>query len=202
MIFKGFRFGMLLQFAVGPICLYIFKLALEKNFINAMFGIIGVVIIDGLFIALSIIGISSLINKNERTIKLLGFIVLVIFGCMMIYNSMFGGESVSEVSIGNTYISSFIKAILLTGSNPLTIIFWSGVFSSKIIEERFNRVDEIQFGLGAVISTFIFLTIIAIIGQFTSRFISHNLIVILNILVGLMLIYFGFRLILKKRQRE
>jgi threonine/homoserine/homoserine lactone efflux protein len=202
MVFKGFRFGMLLQLAVGPICIYIFKLAIETSLIEAMIAIVGVVIIDGLFIALSILGISSLVNKNERILKIGGAVVLVVFGIMTIYGAIVGDIVTDDMAIGSSYLTSFVKAIVLTGANPLTIIFWSGVFSARIIEERFSRRDEIRFGFGAVLSTLITLTVVAIVGQFTSSFISKEMVTILNIVVGLILIYFGLRLALKKAEVE
>lgn len=201
MIFKGFKFGLLLQLAVGPICLYIFNTAIVSGFINAIAGVIGVVIIDGIFIALSIIGITSLVKNNEQILKIFGTLILVLFGINTIYNAIFINKDVRNVIVSKTYLDIFIKAIILTGANPLTIVFWSGVFSSKIIEENFSRTDEILFGIGAVLSTFICLTVVSIMGQFTSQFINENIIRILNIMVGMMLIYFGFRLLLNKNSK-
>jgi len=202
MIVKGFRFGMLLQLAVGPICIYIFKLAIGTSLIEAMTAVIGVVIIDGLYIALSILGISSLVNKNERILKIGGAVVLVVFGITTIYGALLGDIPTDDITIGSSYLTSFFKAIVLTGSNPLTIVFWSGVFSARIVEEKFDRKDEIQFAFGAVLSTFITLTVVAVIGQFTSSFISNAMVTLLNLVVGLILIYFGLRLALTKAKAE
>jgi len=54
-----------------------------------------------------------------------------------------------------------------------------------------------MFGVGAVLSTFLFLNIIAIIGQFTKNFLAIKYIMYLNIIVGVVLIYFGLKLVLK-----
>jgi len=47
-IFKGLKFGMILQIAVGPICVFIFNIAATAGFIRAQFGVLAVVIIDAL----------------------------------------------------------------------------------------------------------------------------------------------------------
>lgn len=40
MLIKGFKFGMLLQLAVGPICLFIFQLASVNGFLIAERGVL------------------------------------------------------------------------------------------------------------------------------------------------------------------
>ena len=63
MIWKGFRFGMFLQIAVGPICLFIFQTAVTSGFFAAEIGVLGVVLIDALFILAAIFGIGKILNK-------------------------------------------------------------------------------------------------------------------------------------------
>ncbi len=198
-LFKGFRFGSLLQLAVGPICIFIFNKAINQGFITALFGVIGVSIMDGVFITLSIIGVTTIVKKKEKAIKIIGSLILVLFGCTTIYSALFSGNGTTQiVEQGSTYLNTFLKAIVLTGANPLTIVFWSGVFSSKIIEDNYNKNDEILFGVGAVLSTFIWLTIVSVIGQLTTVFLSEKITTMLNVIVGGSLIYFGVRLFLVK----
>lgn len=35
---KGFKFGILLQLAVGPVCLYIFNIGVNEDILNAKIG--------------------------------------------------------------------------------------------------------------------------------------------------------------------
>jgi len=50
MLIKGFRFGMILQIAVGPLCLFIFQTAVTSGFFTAMIGVMGVALVDALYI--------------------------------------------------------------------------------------------------------------------------------------------------------
>jgi len=84
MIKKGFKFGMLLQVAVGPVCIYIFNESVRKGVLSAFVGVIAVVLIDALFIGLSIAGISTVVKKKEQLLKIFGSLVLIIFGLKMI----------------------------------------------------------------------------------------------------------------------
>jgi len=82
---------------------------------------------------------------------------------------------------------------MLTLSNPLTILFWVGVFSTKLSEANMNRKDMYCFGLGAVLATISFLTLVSITGIFVNNFLNPDVLKILNIIVGLVLIYFGLK---------
>ncbi len=201
MIFKGFRFGMLLQLAVGPVCVFIFQMASLRGFRAAAEGVVGVSIIDGLYILAAILGIASIIERKNTKIvlKIFGTVVLFIFGVstvLSVFNIVFL-PSLSPQSISNSN-SVLFRAILLTVSNPLTIVFWAGVFSTKIDEENMERKDIYAFGFGALLSTVLFLTLIALIGSFTKPFFPNYIIQILNLMVGFLLMYFSIRMIFKK----
>jgi len=201
MLFEGFKFGMLLQFAIGPVCIFIFQMSSLKGFYIAEKGVLGVALTDGLFIIVAILGIASIIDrKNIRAfLKIFGAIILFVFGLSTVL-SQFNFAFLPSLSIQNISNSNnvFFRAIILTGSNPLTIFFWAGVFSSKVAEENMKRNDVYLFGFGAVVSTIFFLTMIALIGSFAKELFSTNVIQILNIAIGFLLIYFSIRMILKK----
>jgi threonine/homoserine/homoserine lactone efflux protein len=200
MINKGFRFGMLLQIAVGPICIFIFNEAVQKGMFNALGGVFGVVLIDAIFITLSIVGVATVVEKKEKVLKYFGSFILICFGIKTIVSAI----SMNEISVINTNSVSvsktFLTSVFLTASNPLTIIFWSGVFSTKIIEEKMSKDDEVKFGIGAVFATLVFLSFIVVIGQFTKEFLNIKYIIVLNIIVGILLIYFGIRILVKKNK--
>ena len=200
MILKGFKFGMLLQFAVGPVCIFILQMASLRGFYMAETGVLGVVLIDGIFIICAILGISSIIDKkNIRfALKIFSAVVLFVFGISTVLSqfniSFLPSFEIKNISNSNNVL---LRAIILTASNPLTIIFWASVFSTKILEKDMERKDIYQFGFGAVLSTMFFLTIIALVGNFAKIFFSIYVIQVLNIVIGLLLIYFSIKVILK-----
>lgn len=197
MFLKGFRFGMLLQIAVGPVCLFIFQTAVASGLISAITGVIGVTIIDSLFILAAILGIGALLDKYnnvKKIIKYFGAIVLIVFGLSNIIG-VIGISIIPSMNFLTTQSvdSVFIKTLILTLSNPLTILFWAGVFSSKLVEENMNKSSMYLFGIGAVISTIIFLTFISFIGYFANVFFTSTILNFLNVFVGLVLIAFGVK---------
>lgn len=202
MIFKGLKFGMLLQLAVGPMCLLVFNTSAKYGFWVGMSLVIAIALIDLLYIALSGVGVGAIIDrKNIKTaIKLFGAIVLMLFGANMIANA-FHLSLIPNIQLFTeaNEKSIFVQGLLLTSSNPLTIIFWSGVFSTQVIENNYNKVQLCYFGLGCVLSTVCFLSFIALLGTLISGFFSEDLMRVLNVCVGCIIIYFGGRLVFKRQ---
>ncbi|MDF2844183.1 MAG: putative efflux protein [Herbinix sp.] len=202
MIYKGFKFGMLLQLAVGPMCLMVFNSSATYGLIVGLSLVLAITLVDLLFITLSGLGVAAIINKNKvkLIIKILGSVILLLFGANMIASS-FNFTLLPNITFFTNVSkqSIFVQGLLLTASNPLTIIFWSGVFSSQVIENKYNKLQLLYFGIGCILSTLCFLSSVALLGTLISGFLSPIIIQILNVGVGIMIIYFGIRLLLKKQ---
>ena len=201
MISKGFRFGMLLQFAVGPICLFIFQTSVSSGLFIALLGVLGVTVVDGVFILAAILGMGTLLGKSENTkkaIKLFGGFILILFG-LSTSLSVMGVNFIPGLNLTGvqTVDNVFMKTLLLTLSNPLTILFWAGVFSSKMIEENMEKLHMYQFGLGAILSTILFLSFVSVVGNYLNVFIEGSFMNMLNVIVGIILIGFGVRSLIK-----
>lgn len=205
MIFKGFKFGMLLQLAIGPVCIFIFQLANSHGFYGAEAGVFGVVLIDGIYILAAILGIGAVIEKYkiEWGLKTFGAIVLFIFGLSTVLG-LFNINLIPSLNAFSSVHSSsyFLQTVVLTISNPLTIIFWAGVFSGKIAENSMNIKEVYSFGFGAVLSTLFFLSLIAVIGSFTKTFLSATSMKALNLSVGMLLIYFSLKMVIKRNKSK
>ncbi len=201
MVVKGFRFGMLLQLAVGPVCIFIFQAASLRGFLPAETGVAGVALIDGLYILAALLGVAAIIDKREVkfALKMFGGAILVIFGLSTVL-SLFGINLLPVLSLQESSGSggTFLRAVIITASSPLTIIFWAGVFSGKIAEESMNRKEIYCFGIGALLSTVFFLTLVAFVGSITKTFLPPIAIQAMNFAVGCLLIFFGIRMLLKK----
>lgn len=203
MLIRGFRFGMLLQLAVGPVCLYLFQTGALHGFWAAEAGVLGVTLVDGLYILAAMFGISSLLNRKRIRPMLHGFgvAVLGLFGVSAILGAfqiaLLPSLSLSAWSGGE---NAWAYATLLTASNPLTILFWAGVFTSKISEAGVRRIDLPRFALGALLATFAFLSLIALLGSLVNAYLPPRLSQVLNVLVGLVLLVFALRMGVKGRK--
>lgn len=197
--FKGFRFGMLLQLAVGPICVFIFQTAVSGGMLAGMSGVLGVMLIDGLYMSAAILGVGTLIEKApvfQKYLKYFGGIVLIVFGLSNI-SGLFGISLIPTLGHANNVENVFLQTMLLTLSNPLTILFWAGVFSTKMAEVNLSRKEMYQFGCGALLATLFFLTVVVIVGLGLKSFAPDVVILMMNAVVGIVLLYLGSRILMK-----
>ena len=81
--------------------------------------------------------------------------------------------------------------MLLTISSPLTIIFWTSLFTSKALEKGYEKRELIPFGLAAGLATAVFLGFMVTGASFLRLAISGNLIRFLNTAVGLLLSFYA-----------
>ena len=195
-----------MQIAVGPVCVFIFNIATSSGFWNAETGVLSVVLIDALYILLAIFGIASFIEKENvrKILKYFGSLTLFLFGLNIgiAALSLKFLPSISMFSNPSNAGRAFISGTVLTASNPLTIVFWSGVFSAKVAAENMNKKDLYLFGAGAILSTLIFLTLISFLGSITNKFLPMIVINILNGIVGAVLILFSVEMFIKKIRRS
>lgn len=202
MIIKGFRFGLLLQIAIGPVCLYILKTAIQSGILAAEAGVLAATLVDAVFVILAILGLGAVLEKPgiKTFLKYFGTLMLLYFGAGILLD----GFSIHIIpSLNNTETAlktsnAFITSMILTASNPLTIVFWTGVFATKIAGEGYGKKEMLLFGTGAVLTTLVFLGLMALVAGWLHVFVPEMLIKILNGIVGLVLIGFGIRMGLKK----
>lgn len=200
--FEGLKFGLLLQFAVGPMCIMVFNTAKNSGFLLALTLVLAITLVDAFYIILASIGVSKLLEKDKtkQIFKIIGSIVLIIFGLNIIL-STFNITVIPGINIKPNTTNIFFQGLILTLSNPITIVFWGSVLTSKIIEDNLKKKELFIFSLGLVSATLFFLTLIAVLGTILSNFISTNVSNILNIIVGLLIIYFGVKLFIERKTK-
>lgn len=198
-IFKnGITTGLFLQLAIGPVFFYITNLTLQRSIYDGLIAVLAVTIVDYLYITISILGIGKLLEKNKIKIILSIFssIVLIIFGLLTI-KSIINNRSSSAAIIGSSnLLGSFLSVLILTISNPITIVFFTSIFTAKMIEFNYTKRELYIFGLSVGSATFIFMSFAVVLFTLVKRNIPLVLIQILNIIVGVVLIGYGlFRII-------
>lgn len=200
---KGLYFGMMLQLAIGPVCLFIFNTATTNGFFSAMQVVVAVTLIDALFIILSLFGISLILN-NENIMfffKIFSGMILIFFGINLIcsvfdfpfFNNIFSIENL----LSNNF---FLTGLVLTVSNPLTIVFWGSFFSKQVSENNYNSIKLSFFAIGCISATFLFLIFVSVLGIYFTKFLTQDIILILNLVVGLIIALFGVKMLISRKR--
>jgi len=199
-LLNGLVTGLFLQLAIGPVFFYILGITISSIYINSLCAVVAVTIVDYLYIGFSIIGLGRLLEK-EKIKKVFGIVsalVLLVFAILIIKN---GIRSVDSVDVNTqsswTPIKSFSSSFMLTIASPLTIVFWSSIFSTKAIEKNYKKRQLVLFGIGAGGATFIFLSLTMLVLSIVRKSIPNQIIQWMNIIVGIVLILYSIQRLIK-----
>lgn len=190
---NGLATGLVLQLAIGPVFFFIINLALQKSIFDGLIGTLAVTIVDYFYITLAIFGIGKLL-ENKKVKKMFGIIssiVLIIFGIFIIKGITNSGISTAVITNSTNLLSSFASVFFLTISSPMTIVFFTSIFTAKALEYNYTKKELLIFGFGTGLATFLFMGTSVILFSLIKGSVPILLIKILNLVVGCLLIGYG-----------
>lgn len=190
---NGLLTGLFLQLAVGPVFFYIVNLTIQKSFFDGLAGVLAVTTVDYLYILFAVFGVGKLLEKKKvkKAFGIASSIVLMIFGLVIIRSVLGGNVSTFTGTNPLNFTTSFISVFFLTISSPMTIVFFTGIFSAKAIENNYTKKELLIFGLSVGLSTLLFMSASVVLFSLLGGSIPIKIIQTLNILVGLLLIVYG-----------
>jgi threonine/homoserine/homoserine lactone efflux protein len=191
---QGLGFGLVLQISVGPVCIAVLHRGIDQGFRHAFAMSWGAALVDALYIALSVAGISVLLQLQPARIiiGLEGAILLLLFGLHYL-RAPAGNNRIRQRS--DSPLRSFAYGVALTLTNPLTILFWAGVLGAMMSTHTFGEPWGVcYFAAGCVTATLLFLTAVALAGHFLEPLLTPRRALWLNRAVGVFLIGFALKL--------
>jgi len=193
-LLDGFLTGLLLQIAVGPVFIFVLNTTVQRTPTDGLLAALAVTAVDYAYIILAALGVGRLVDRPDmkRLMQVAGGLVLAVFGVMALLSAA-KTQAASGLPIDGRSdpIGSFVAALVLTSSSPLTIVFWTGLFAAKATEKGYGKRELVPFGLGAGASTAVFLgSAVLVFSAFTAS-IPPLAVRILNGLVGGVLLAYG-----------
>jgi threonine/homoserine/homoserine lactone efflux protein len=192
-VFGGFKLGLLLQLGgIGPICVLLFQLPAFLSLSSVLLGVLGVTLADAIYIGLAALGIAPLVQRIKATdkgFKIISGVFLVLLGLFFI--SMIWNESQAMSVVEWLNRNIFWGLFILTMMNPATIVIFTGIFTAELIDRKLKAKELFWFAVGVILTTPIFLGLVAIMGSLSSHFLPSIVIKVLNATVGCALIYWG-----------
>ena len=196
---KGLLFGLMLQLSIGPVCFAVLHKSMTRGYKEGFKMVLGVTLIDGLYILISFTSISGLLKILfiKKIIMIVSGFVLIMFGYTYIKNARNKEMNITPKEIENNDENSFIYALKLTSINPLTIVFWSGIFASLVADDSMIKTSNlIIYSLGCLSATVLFLGIISLIGNIIVKYMNNNILKIMDYTIGVLLIAFGIKILI------
>ena len=198
---EGIRFGLILQFIIGPMCLLVFHTANNHGFFFTIPLVFVIALVDAIYITLACIGVSKILEKKkfQDLFRIIGSVVLIVFGINTILN-VFDINVIPGIQIHPSTKNVVLQGFFLALANPITIMFWGSVLTTKLVDDSMRKRELLLFCLGLVSATILFQLGVAFLGAFVSKLLPEKIIQILNVAVGFFIIYFGFKQLFKNNR--
>ena len=192
-LLQGIILGWGVAVPIGPINVLIMSYALQ-NYGKALSLGIGAMFADILFLLLSIIGISQIVNKPIifNMLAVLGslFLLYMAYG---IFKNACRDIHIQQMEKGENKKSLFIKGLMLNLMNPFVIIFWVSV--SATTAKMGNNVLLSLMGLFLGIISWI--TLFPLVIYKSRTLLKKNTTIALSYISSLILVFFAIMLICK-----
>ena len=127
---QGGAIGFLVAAAIGPIAKLCIRTTLERGRIAGIAAGMGVAVADTIYAAIGAYGISfvgAALTSGESWLKLVGGIVLIAFGIYLARKQPVNATEEREVP--KSIVADFGMTLVLTLTNPMTILSFAGLFA-------------------------------------------------------------------------
>jgi threonine/homoserine/homoserine lactone efflux protein len=199
MVFNGLKLGIVLTFLIGPVFFTILQTSVEKGFRNGVLVSLGVSLSDIMYVAICYFGVVQFINNPEFRFYLAyaGGGILILFGLYHLFVKSRRKMTASiDVASEKKMYRYFIKGFIINGMSPMVLIFWIGAISIASLDFGYSKGFEFFIFFTAVLGTVLFTDILkAYLADKLRSLVTHRLMTIINMVVGVCLLIFGARLI-------
>jgi len=137
-IYKGFLIGIFASVPMGPIALLCIQRTLNKGQWHGFFSGAGAALSDLFYAGVVSLGMGLIIDfitKNEYPLKIVGSVMMMIFGVYVFRSNPFKRLHEPKES-GNSYWQNTVSVFFLTLPNPLMIFLFIALFA------RFNFINS------------------------------------------------------------
>lgn len=195
MIFTYIFLGLSLAAPIGPINAAQLDKGIKGGFLHAWLVGLGATVADGIYMFLVFLGVYHLIELPfvQSFLWLFGFFVLVYTGIESLASTGKIEKNRHLRSSGESYLRSFSSGFFLSLFNPITILFWLGIFGS-ILAKTVTSYSTSQVSL-YIVAIFIGITLwdisMAALASILRKYLTSTLLRIISILSGISLIGFG-----------
>jgi threonine/homoserine/homoserine lactone efflux protein len=199
-VFNGLKLGVVLAFLIGPVFFTIIQTSVERGFRNGVLVSLGVSLSDVMYVAVCYFGLVQFINNPQFRFYLAyaGGGILILFGIYHLFIKSRRKMTVSiDIASEKKMYRYFLKGFIINGMSPMVLIFWIGAISIASLDFGYTRGFEFFIFFSVVLCTVLSTDILkAWLADKLRTLITHRLMVIINVVVGVCLIIFGARLVL------
>jgi threonine/homoserine/homoserine lactone efflux protein len=198
-VFNGIKFGIVLAFLVGPVFFTIIQTSVERGFRNGLMVSLGVSLSDVMYVTVCYFGLVQFINDPQFRYYLAyaGGSILILFGFYHLFiKSKRKITAPIDVASEKRLYRYLFKGFLINGLSPMVLVFWIGAISVASLDFGYHEGFEFFIFFSTVLGTVLATDILkAFLADKLRNLVTHRLLTIINIVVGICLLIFGGRLL-------
>ncbi|WP_144548982.1 LysE family transporter [Peribacillus simplex] len=185
--------GLSLAAPIGPINAAQLDKGIKKGFWHAWIFGWGAILADFVFIALVFFGVVHFLDNPfmKTFLWLFGFFVLTYTGIESLLSA--GKIEVNARKAQDSLFSSFLTGFIMSLSNPLSILFWLGIYGSILANSasKYDMDHLLFYSSGILVGLLTWDFAMAIIASTFRRFLSKPILMGISIISGISLIGIG-----------
>lgn len=193
-IFLSYIFlGLALAAPIGPVNAAQLDKGLKSGFFHAWLVGLGAMTADAIYMMMVFLGVIHFLEISFMKTFLWSF------GCfVLVYTGIESIISAGKISLNirdqnDSASKSFISGFLMSISNPLTILFWLGIYGSVLAKtaSEYDKTYVVIYSLAIFIGLIIWDITMAAIASSFRRFLNEKVLILISTLSGMSLIGFG-----------
>jgi L-lysine exporter family protein LysE/ArgO len=185
--------GLSLAAPIGPINAAQIDRGIRSGFLHAWFIGVGAVVADGIYMLVVYIGVVRFLETPymQTFLWLFGCFVLIYTGIESLINA--GKINLENQRADEPLVKSFFSGFFMSLSNPLTILFWLGIYGSVLAKtaSTYDSSQLILYSSAIFIGLLLWDITMAGVASSFRKFLTSHLLVIISTLSGVSLIGFG-----------
>lgn len=193
-IFTYILLGVSLAAPLGPVKAMLLNTGIKNGFFHAWIFSIGALITDILYMLLIYFGVAQFIDTPFMKTLLWSF------GCfVLLYTGLENLLSLQKIKMDLNFAKytrlrhSLLSGILIAFLNPLTILFWLGIYGSILVKSADNitGIQIIIFSAAILFGVMLWDFTLAFLSSRARKFLSTNFLKIVSIVSSISMIGFG-----------
>ncbi|MBJ9991943.1 MULTISPECIES: LysE family transporter [Paenibacillus] len=188
-----FLLGLSLAAPIGPINAAQMDRGLRGGFLHAWLVGLGAMVADGIFMLLVYFGVIHFLNIPfmKTFLLLFGFFILTYIGVESLLTA--GKAGMETRSSNESHVKSFSAGFIMSISNPLSILFWMGIYGSVLADmiAKYEAKEVFLYSCAIMAGLMLWDVLMAIVASMFRRVLTQRLVSAISVISGISLIGFG-----------
>ncbi|WP_111671220.1 LysE family translocator [Algoriphagus litoralis] len=197
-LLEGISMGLLLSAIVGPVFFTLIQNSMEHGFRYAAMLAFGILVSDSLYVILTFFGIKFLADTTyfELVLGYVGGMILVGFGISSLAKKQMIRPNSGGLELPHQRKrTAFVKGFGVNGVNPFVLLFWISIASLVSLKTDWSGGQVLNYYVGILMTVFAIDLIKAFMAKQLSHLMTPRLMWLLKKGVGLVMIFYGLRMI-------